>query len=271
MNSSRSRTWTDEQLRHAVETSSSWRGVLRALELNGTSASAIRVVRHHVIRLELDVSHFRGRRRWSDAQLKHAVAESQSWDEVLEALGLSTTSGNARTHVKGHVVRLGIDFNHLGSRELDAPAPLQIVPDLAHLRDAGPAIAAAWFTMCGCSALFPIEPAIYDLVVSLPEGLRRVQVKTTTSKGTSGWQVGVSRRPHSIDKGGPRVPYDPDAIDYFFIVDGELSMYLIPSRVIAGRVAVTLGAYRKYVVGNASGLLAATPSAARPMAVSEPA
>ena len=32
-----------------------------------------------------------------------------------------------------------------------------------------PSIAAAWFTMCGCDVLFPIEPAVYDLVVSMPE------------------------------------------------------------------------------------------------------
>ena len=46
----------------------------------------------------------------------------------------------------------------------------------------------------------------------------------------------VSRRPYSVGKIAPRMPYDPDVIDYFFIVDGDLDMYLIPSRVIAGRV-----------------------------------
>ena len=32
-------------------------------------------------------------------------------------------------------------------------------------------------------------------------------------------------------------------------------MYLIPSRAIAGRVGIVLRTYRKYVVGNARGLL----------------
>jgi PD-(D/E)XK endonuclease len=228
---------------------------MRALGLSGTSAGAIRVVRRHTTRLGLDVSHFRGKRRWSDAQLKNAVAESQSWDEVVEALGLSTNSGNARIHVKGHVIRLGIDFGHLVSREPAAPVRVQITPDLAHLREAGPSIASAWFTICGCSVLFPIEPAIYDLVVSMPAGLSRIQVKTTTSKHADGWQVGIGRHPHSIEKGGPRVPYDPDAIDYFFIVDGDLTMYLIPSRVIAGRVVLTLRTYKSYIVGSSAGLL----------------
>jgi hypothetical protein len=57
------RTWTDAQLAHAVETSTSWRGVLRALGLKATSAYEIRIVRRHAERLKLDASHFRGKRR----------------------------------------------------------------------------------------------------------------------------------------------------------------------------------------------------------------
>jgi hypothetical protein len=251
------RTWSDDQLAEAVRTSSSWRGLMRALGLSGTSAGAIRVVRRHATRLELNVSHFRGQRKWSDTQLRHAVAESQSWDEVLEALGLSSNSGNARTHVKGHVIRLGIDFIHLAAREPAVPVPDQITPDLVHLREAGPSIASAWFTIRGCNVLIPIEPAIYDLVVSMPDGLSRIQVKSTTSrhKHAGGWQVSIGRHPHSFEKGGPHVPYDPDAIDYFLIVDGDLTLYLIPSRVVAGRVGLMLRAYSKYIVGDAAGLL----------------
>ena len=123
--------------------------------------------------------------------------------------------------------------------------------------------------MCGCDVLFPIEPAVYDLVVQMPEGLRRVQVKTTTSMGSTGWQVGIGRHPHSAGKGGPRLPYDPDVIDYFFIVDGDLAMHLIPSRIVAGRVALGLRTYRQYIVGSAAGFLDAT--AARAAVVSQSA
>jgi hypothetical protein len=103
----------------------------------------------------------------------------------------------------------------ISGREVVAHTPPRIAPALVHLRTAGPSIAAAWFAICGCDVLFPIEPAVYDLVVQMPEGLRRVQVKTTTSMGSTGWQVGISRNPHSVEKGGPRLPYDPDVIDYF--------------------------------------------------------
>ena len=100
MNAPKARTWTDEQLAQAVGTSSSWRGVLRALGLRGTSATAIRIVRCHANRLGLDVSHIRGKRRWSDAELRQAVSESSTWEEVLTRLGLST-NGGAPPHIKG--------------------------------------------------------------------------------------------------------------------------------------------------------------------------
>jgi hypothetical protein len=56
------------------------------------------------------------------------------------------------------------------------------------------------------------------------------------------------------------MPYDARVIDYFFIVDGDHNMYLIPSRVIAGRVGLGLRTYTKYIVGNAAGVLGADVS-----------
>jgi hypothetical protein len=226
---------------------------MRQLGLNATSAGAIRIVRRHAVRLGLDTSHFRGKRRWSDAQLRRAVTTSQSWDELLGALGLSDNSGNVRTHVKGHAIRLGLDVSHLSSGALVEPEASAVQSDLRHLREAGASIAASWFALGGCSVLFPVEPTTYDLVASMPDGLRRLQVKTTTSKGRDGWQASVGRRSGAYKT--ERVPYDPDVIDYFFIIDGDLNMYLIPSRVIAGRVSILLRTYREYIVGNASGLL----------------
>ncbi len=71
----------------------------------------------------------------------------------------------------------------------------------------------------------------------------------------------VGRRPYSAGNLAPLVPYDPKAIDCFFIVDGELNMYLIPCQVIAGRVGLQLRTYKKYIVGNAGGLLGVVPGA----------
>jgi hypothetical protein len=108
----------------------------------------------------------------------------------------------------------------------------------------------------------PAEPAVYDLLVVMQEGIKRVQVKTTTCYSKDGWTVVVGRRPYSVGNRERRIPYDPESIDCFFIVDGELTIYLIPSRVIAGRVAILLHTYTRYVVGIAAGLMAARPAVA---------
>jgi hypothetical protein len=156
--------------------------------------------------------------------------------------------------VKAHAVRLGLDFGHLESSITSRPNPPELEPDLKNLRDAGTSVAAAWFVLRGCNAAFPLEPTVYDLLVSMPQGIKRVQVKTTTFNSKDGWLVQVGRRPYSTGNRARLVPYDPDMIDFFFILDGDLTVYLIPSQVIAGRVHIVLRSYTAYIVGNASGL-----------------
>ena len=95
---------------------------------------------------------------------------------------------------------------------------------LRNLRQAATSLAACWFSLCGFAAAIPIEPTVYDLLVSTPQGIKQVQVKTTTYKGKAGWQVGVGRRPYSIGNREPLVPYDPELIYWFFIVDGDLTV-----------------------------------------------
>jgi hypothetical protein len=257
--SSQQQIWSDAQLADAIKASASWRGVMRELGLNATSAGAVRIVRRHATRLGLDTSHFRGKRGWSDAQLRRAVLHAQSWEEVLTALGLSAVSGSARTHVKSQAIRLGLDLSNLGRRVTDTPVPGFKQPDLKYLRQAGGSIAASWFTLCGYSVSFPVEPTTFDLLATAPEGIRRIQVKTTTYKSAHGWQVSIGRRPYSAGNLARLTPYDPDEIDFFFVIDGDLAMYLIPSRVVAGRVVISLRAYTNYIVGDAGGLLGQSP------------
>src|ERR1700751_4770547 len=95
------RTWSDAQLVSAVAGSRSWRGVMRELGLCTTSAGSIRVVKRQVARLGLDTGHFTGQRRWSDAQLKRAVANAYSWSELLAELQLRGNSDD-RTRIKAH-------------------------------------------------------------------------------------------------------------------------------------------------------------------------
>jgi PD-(D/E)XK endonuclease len=247
-------TWTDSKLASAVAASRSWRGVMRELGLSVTSAGAIRIIKRHVIRLGLDTSHFTGQRRWSDMQLKLAAANAQSWWELFSQLGRSSYNKDDRIRVKAHAVRLGLDLSRLDGLGADAAASPEIRPDVKHLRAAGTAIAAMWFLLCGCNASIPVEPAVYDLLVSMSGRIMQVQVKTTTYNSKNGWMVQVGRRPYSVGNREPLVPYDPDLIDLFFILDGDLTMYLIPSRVLAGRVMVLLRNYSKYIVGDIGSL-----------------
>lgn len=238
--------------------STNWREVMRALELNPASAGAIRKVKRRALILGCDISHFRGKRTWSDAQLRQAIIQGRSWTDALLALGLTPDSTNGRTRIRAHARRLGLDVAHLEG-PVSQPGPPRLRPDLQHLRDAATSLAAAWFMLRGCNAAFPVEPALYDLLVSMPDGIKRVQVKTTTHRGKDGWSAGVGRRPYSIGNRERLIPYDPELIDLFFIMDGDLNIYLLPSQVIAGRVGILLRTYEKYIVGNALGLMTSAP------------
>jgi len=116
--------------------------------------------------------------------------------------------------------------------------------------------------LCGRNVLTPAEPDTYDLLVDMPGGMKRVQVKTTTFKSKDGWLVRIGRRPYSIGNNAPLVPYDPEVIELFFIVDGDLTVYVIPSLAVGGRTQILLRSYTKYIVGNAAGLMASGSSAA---------
>jgi hypothetical protein len=169
---------------------------------------------------------------------------SRSWR------GVKSNSGDERIRVKAHALRLSLDLSHLEDQPREAPSRLQAKPALRNLREAATSLAACWFSLCGFNPAIPVEPAVYDLLVSMPDGIKRVQVKTTTYHGKNGWMIQVGRRPYSIGNNARLVPYNPD------------SLYLIPSRVIGGRVGLLLRTYNKYIVGNAAGLMAPRSSVA---------
>jgi hypothetical protein len=226
------------------------------------SASAIRIVRRRATELNIDWSHFRGKRRWSDTQLKQAVPECKSWPELLSRLGLSANSGNVTPHIKSHAVRLGLDTSHLDRLSHTGRQPAEALAQESglkaqrkYLRVAAGTLAATWFALRGCAVSFPVEPVEYDLLAGTAKGIRKVQVKTTTFASKDGWMAVVGHHPDTRSKKGQLLAYDPDEIELFFIVDGDMTMYLIPSRAIAGRTRILLRTYRKYVVGNAGGLL----------------
>lgn len=235
------RTYDDGQLRAAVASQRSWRGVLRALGLTATSAGSQRSVRRHADRLGLDYSHFTGQRRWTDVALAQAVAESCSWTEVAATLGIK--GGSSYPALRGHALRLGLDTAHFGRRVVGAPAST-MTSDIANLRWAGSLLAAAQFALCGYEVSWPLEPYRYDLLARLGERIERVQVKTTTRRVNSSWLV-------DLGPGGKGAVYDPDDIDSFFVIAADLDCYHIPIQAVAGRTSISLSSYSEYLVARA--------------------
>lgn len=103
-------------------------------------------------------------------------------------------------------------------------------------------MAAAWFELCGHRVSWPLEPCRYDLLVWIGDSAQRIQVKTTTVRQGSSWTAWISRT------GTARRTYDPDEIDQFFVIDGDLNYYLIPVAAVGGLTAIQLSAYRDYVL-----------------------
>ncbi|MFH8252951.1 group I intron-associated PD-(D/E)XK endonuclease [Microbacterium sp. B2969] len=230
------RIYSDEQLRDAVARSNSWRGALRALGLVATSAGAMRSVRARADRLGIAYEHFSTPRGYSDDRLRSAVAAANDWDGVAEELHLEGAS--ALVTARGHASRLRFDATHLSNAP---PAEEQeATPRLVNLARAGSLLAAGWYTMCGWEVSWPLEPCRYDLIASGAAGIRRVQVKTTTTREGQSWKVYLSSAGHD------RRTYGADEVDDFFVIDGALHYYLIPLIDVGGLHAIHLSAYERY-------------------------
>lgn len=226
---------TEEDLRAVVSECRSWRGVLRAVGLTGTSVG--RTLRAKADAWGIDYNHF-DHQHGGPVELQRVVTEGRRWTEVLERLGYSVDSGSARANVRRQCRAKGIDCSHL-----DRPAPAKTLfsgpAELARLREAGAYLVAAACGLRGCSVSWPLEPVAYDLVVDAgPSGLLRVQVKTATSKMDGSWVAWITR--------GDRVPYSREEVDWFGVVDGELAVYMIPIDVVEGQASVHLRHYQDY-------------------------
>lgn len=250
------RTWTDQDLVRAVEESTTWMGVIRSLGLK--SSSSIDTARKYARRLGLDTSHVHGQIKyaWTATALRAAIEGANDWEEVTDSLGMEDTS-KARAKIRGYAARKGVEFSHLdGEHGRQGSMDWSSGPKArSNLRMAAPSIATAWFVLQGLAVAVPHEPMVYDLLVTFPSGVARVQVKSTTRRVRGKWIVGVGRRPYSLDKTAGKAPYDPDLLDYFFIVDGDGALYLIPASVIAGMVSITVSAYQEYRVGSVTTLV----------------
>lgn len=232
----RSSRYSDAELATAIAKASSWRGVLRNLELLDSSSGAIRHARARADDLALDYAHFSGQRGWTEAQLRAAVRASHSWDDVSKKLGLNES---ASASLPGHAARLRIDSRHFTARK-EASDVSNLRPDISRVDRAGPMVAAAWFTLCGWDVSWPLEPSRFDLLVTRGAETRRIQVKTTTVRIGETWKVYLS------NSRGQRKAYEPSEVDDFFVVTGSFDLYMIPLRVVGGVHAIHLSSYQRF-------------------------
>ncbi|WP_375490132.1 group I intron-associated PD-(D/E)XK endonuclease [uncultured Jatrophihabitans sp.] len=248
------RRYSDEQLIAAVAAAQSWRGVLRALDLNDSSAGSLRAARRRADQLGVPYDHLTGQRRWSDAQLSAAVDNAASWSEVAIRVG-RTPDGGALASLRTHALRRGLDITHLEPRQLTPDAHPAV--ELTRLRTAAPMLAAAWFTVRGYAVCWPLEPQRYDLLVERGAQIQRVQVKTTTWRDDGSYAVSITN-----SRSAGRVSYSQGEIDCFFVVDGELNAYLLPTADVVGRQRLSLQAYAVFKVMTAGNVLAEPPASA---------
>ncbi len=110
--------WTDAQLRSALDGARSRLEVLQRLHVPAT-AQTLRALARHRAELGLAAPEVSGRthagRRWTDDELRTAVARSRSLAGVLRALGLVPAGGNYQ-HVQRRIRALALDVSHLSGR-----------------------------------------------------------------------------------------------------------------------------------------------------------
>jgi len=138
-------------------------------------------------------------------------------------------------------------------RAADIPIPELPFSKMAHtanLKEVGLGEAVRWFSERGYCPSIPLTVCRYDLVVESDHGLKRIQVKTTNEKEESGrWNVNIhraayDRRAVGSPSGGKRkrVAYNANEIDFFFILTGDGSRYLIPIAAVEGKKNLVLDA-----------------------------
>lgn len=109
--------------------------------------------------------------------------------------------------------------------------------------DIGEAAAIHELTRLGAVVSVPLfHSPDYDLVADFGEGLRRVQVKTSTHRtGRSRYAVQLATSGGNTSWNGVVKEFDPSRCDLLFALVGDGRRWLIPTGEIEGRRGVILG------------------------------
>jgi hypothetical protein len=186
---------------------------------------------------------------------RRTKAEMLELDERIQPLyeqGLGCRVIGARlnedpTVIYKRVRAMGLSRSRYEARQVapDEPVPFTAIGADHNLRAAAVGEAIAWFLQRGYVPSMPVEPTRYDLVVESDAGLKRVQVKSTTTKERGRWVVRIVRMEYgqaeSVTNGRRgRTVYRPDEVDLFFVVTSSGEKYLIPIGATSGATSLTL-------------------------------
>lgn len=115
--------------------------------------------------------------------------------------------------------------------------------------NSGLGIAIAYFTTNGYVVSIPLnDTQDYDLVIEKDKALKTVQVKATGCR-TKNDIYQVALKSCGGSKGNTYKTFIETKVDYLFVVNEQLEMYLIPKERISNKTTINLcSKYEKYKV-----------------------
>ncbi len=108
--------------------------------------------------------------------------------------------------------------------------------------DAGLGVAISYFARRGDCINIPLtDSQEYDLIVDCGGTLRRIQVKTTNYKNSTGTYTVELRTTGGNKSRNSAKLFDEQAVDFLFVLAGDGGQYLIPSSSIKTKQSLSLG------------------------------
>jgi hypothetical protein len=115
-----------------------------------------------------------------------------------------------------------------------------------------------------------------DLMAEFADGLARVQVKTSTYRGSKPdsdrWQVSIATNGGNRSWSGVAKRFDPTRVDYLFVLVGDGRRWFIPANLVEGSTGLVLGGskYSEFEIEPGTPFEGAVYSTARPNTILRP-
>jgi len=110
--------------------------------------------------------------------------------------------------------------------------------------DVGLGAAIGYFSMKGYTVSIPLtDNQEYDLIVDIDGNPNKVQVKTSRleSRNAKGYDVQLRTLGGNRSWSGVSKKFDPNRVDYLFVLTNDGRMYFIPSSSVKGTSSIVVG------------------------------